>query len=131
MLAAHWWRVPATASPSLRAGAVALWTVGGAALLLGGSIELHRFFVAKLAADLAISAFWIIYAGALVQLGFWRERKAVRSAGLAVAGLAIVKIAFYDLANLEALYRVASFFILAVIALAVAYLYNRTAKHVS
>ena len=33
-------------------------------------------------------------------------------------------------ANLEALYRVASFFILAVIALAVAYLYNRTAKHV-
>jgi uncharacterized membrane protein len=131
MLAAHWWRVPATASPSLRPGAVALWTVGGAALLLGGSIELHRFFVAKLAADLAISAFWIIYAGALVQLGFWRERKAVRSAGLAVAGLAIVKIAFYDLANLEALYRVASFFILAVIALAVAYLYNRTAKHVS
>jgi uncharacterized membrane protein len=130
MLAAHWWRVPATSSPLLRAGAVALWTIGGAALLLGGSIELHRFFVAKLAADLAISAFWIIYAGALVQLGFWRDRKAVRSAGLAVAGLAICKIAFYDLSNLEALYRVASFFILAVIALAVAYLYNRTAKHV-
>jgi len=42
-----------------------------------------------------------------------------------VAAGAGLKIVLYDLSNLEALYRIASFFALAVIALAVAYAYNR------
>jgi len=100
------------------------WALGGLSILVGGSIELRRFFHG-LAADLSISAFWIVYAGALVQLGFWRGSKMIRTAGLAVAGLAVCKIAFYDLSNLEALYRVGSFFILALITLAAAYAYNK------
>jgi uncharacterized membrane protein len=40
----------------------------------------------------------------------------------------VIKIVFYDLSNLSALYRVASFFALAIIALVVAYAYNRRAK---
>jgi uncharacterized membrane protein len=54
----------------------------------------------------------------------------VRTAGLAVAGLAAMKIVFYDLSELEALYRVGSFFVLAIIALAVAYAYNKKARDV-
>ena len=50
------------------------------------------------------------------------------AAGLAVAALAGLKIVLYDLANLEALYRVGSFFALAMIALAVAYAYNQRAR---
>src|SRR2546425_67670 len=38
-----------------------------------------------------------------------------------------LKIVLYDLSNLDALYRIASFFALALIALAVAYAYNRKA----
>jgi uncharacterized membrane protein len=102
------------------------WALGGLSILVGGSIELRRFFHG-LAGDLSISAFWIVYAGALVQLGFWRGNKMIRTAGLAVAGLAVCKIAFYDLSNLEALYRVGSFFILALITLAVAYAYHKKA----
>jgi hypothetical protein len=45
-----------------------------------------------------------------------------------VAALAGLKIVLYDLANLEALYRVGSFFALAMIALAVAYAYNQRAR---
>ncbi len=44
-----------------------------------------------------------------------------------VAAGAGLKIVLYDLSNLEALYRIASFFALALIALAVAYAYNRKA----
>jgi uncharacterized membrane protein len=107
-----------------------LWALCGAAIFLGGSIELQRFFGrrAPLAGDLALSVFWLAYAGSLVRIGFQRDRKDVRSAGLAVAAGAGLKIVLYDLSNLEALYRIASFFALALIALAVAYAYNRKAR---
>lgn len=71
---------------------------------------------------------WLLYAGVLVRIGFWRDAELVRYAGLAVAGLAVLKIALYDLSRLEALYRVGSVFVLALIALAVAYAYNRRAR---
>lgn len=67
-------------------------------------------------------------AGLAVRLGFWLDSWAVRTVGLAVAGLAAAKIALFDLSRLEALYRVGSFFVLALIARAVAYAYNRRVR---
>jgi uncharacterized membrane protein len=131
-LAAHrWgagWMDPGTARWTGRGGEL-LWVLCGAAVFAGGSVELPRYFGrrAPLAGDLALSVFWLAYAGALVRLGFQHERKDVRSAGLAVAAGAGLKIVLYDLSNLDALYRIASFFALALIALAVAYAYNRKA----
>ena len=84
--------------------------------------------MARLAGDLALSVWWLLFAAGLVFLGFRLDRKRVRSAGLAVAAFAGLKIVLVDLANLQALYRVGSFFTLAIIALAVAYAYNRRAK---
>ena len=129
-LAARAWRVPATPVEWERRGAEAFWVMCGAAVLIGGSIEFARFFGRQttLAGDLALSVWWLVYAGALVQLGFRRNRKDVRSAGLVVAAGAALKIVLYDLSTLEVLYRVAVFFVLALIALAVAYAYNRRAK---
>jgi hypothetical protein len=114
-------------------GGELLWALCGAAVFIGGSVELQRYFGqrAPLAGDLALSIFWLAYAGTLVRLGFQHERKDVRSAGLAVAAGAGLKIVLYDLSNLEALYRIASFFALALIALAVAYAYNRRASRKS
>jgi uncharacterized membrane protein len=121
-LCARWWGIAAQTAP--------LWVLIGAAVFAGGSIEFRRFFAqsSRLAGDLALSVWWLVYAGALVSLGFRLDRKEVRSAGLAVAAGAGLKIVLYDLANLEALYRVASFFALALIALTVAYAYNRRAS---
>lgn len=129
-LSATSWRVPATPAEWERRGAEALWVMCGAAILVGGSIQLARFFgrQTSLAGDLALSVWWLVYAGALVQLGFNLNRKDVRSAGLVVAAGAGLKIVLYDLSTLEALYRVAVCFALALIALAVAYAYNRRAK---
>jgi uncharacterized membrane protein len=111
-------------------GSELLWVLCGAAVFAGGSVELQRYFGrrAPLAGDLALSVFWLAYAGALVRLGFQLNRKDVRSAGLAVAAGAGLKIVLYDLSNLDALYRIASFFALALIALAVAYTYNKKAR---
>ena len=129
--AARWgsgWADPRLARWTARGGELA-WVLCGAAVFVGGSVELQRYFGPRspLASDLALSVFWLLYAGALVRLGFQRDRKDVRSAGLAVAAAAGLKIVVYDLSTLEALYRIASFFALALIALALAYTYNRRA----
>jgi uncharacterized membrane protein len=107
-----------------------MWILCGLAVFIGGSIEFRRYFSAMtpLAGDLALSVWWLLYAAAVVFAGFRLDRKQVRSAGLTVAALAGLKIVFYDLSNLSALYRVGSFFTLAIIALAVAYAYNRKAR---
>ena len=126
--AAWWWPADERIPSGLRPGRAVLWWAAGACLLLGGAIELRRGFTSKLAGDLAISTFWLVYAGALVRVGFWLDRKVVRSAGLGVAALAALKIVLYDLSALQALYRVGSFFVLALITLAVAYAYNKRAK---
>ncbi len=129
-IAARNWRTTSAPAPWERRAAEAFWVVCGSAVLIGGSVQFARFFgrQARLAGDLALSVWWLIYAGALVQLGFRLNRKDVRSAGLGVAAVAALKIVLYDLSTLEALYRVAVFFALALIALAVAYAYNRRAK---
>ena len=107
-----------------------MWILCGAAVFLGGSIEFHEYFgrMTSLAGDLALSVWWLLFAGGLVFLGFRMNQKLIRSTGLAVAAFAGLKIVLVDLANLQALYRVGSFFALALIALAVAYAYNQRAK---
>jgi len=129
-VAARWWGTESKPTLWKGGGAEWMWMLCGAAVFLGGSIQLWRAFgqIAPLAGDLALSVWWLLYAGALVWLGFERDRKMIRSAGLIVAAGAGLKIVLYDLSTLEALYRVASFFALALIALAVAYAYNRKAK---
>jgi hypothetical protein len=107
-----------------------LWALCGSAVFLGGSIQVHTNFalLTPLAGDLALSVWWLLFAGALVFLGFHLNHKLIRSSGLAVAALAGLKIVLYDLSNLQSLYRVGSFFALAMIALAVAYAYNQKAR---
>ena len=133
-IAAHQWRVRPD-HRLLRDGAPVLWFLVGLVVFGGVSLELRRFFGTfhagadpGLAGDLAMSVWWLVFAAATVRIGFWLDRQGVRQAGLAVSGLAAAKIALVDLSRLEALYRVGSFFSLALIALAVAYAYNRRAR---
>ena len=110
-----------------------LWTAAGMIVLLGVTAELRRAFSGagsgpSLAGELAVSAWWLAAAAALVTFGFARGVKPVRVAGLVVAGLAVTKVTFSDLASLDALYRVASVFILGLVSLSLAYLYHRKAR---
>lgn len=129
-VAARWWGVETRRALWKHGDAEWMWMLCGATGFLGGSIEFSRHFgaIAPLAGNLALSVWWLLYAGGLVLIGFEIDRKQVRSAGLTVAALAGFKIVLYDLSTLNALYRVGSFFALAIIALAVAYAYNRKAR---
>jgi uncharacterized membrane protein len=111
-----------------------LWIVAGAMMLFGVTAELRRYFrirsitseTANLASGLAVSAWWLVFAAALVVMGFRMSLKPARLAGLLVAGLAVLKVVLFDLSSLDALYRVGSVFILALVALSLAYLYYRS-----
>ena len=110
-----------------------LWSFAGLLILFGVTAEIRRYFeleslspvTAELAAGLAVSAWWLVFAAALILLGFRRSVKPLRVAGLAVAGLAVLKVVFFDLSSLDALYRVGSVFFLALVMLSLAYVYYR------
>jgi hypothetical protein len=110
-----------------------LWMAAGLLTLFGFTGEIRRFFEleslsqvrAELAAGLAVSAWWMIFAAALIFFGFTRSIKPLRVAGLGVAALAVVKVIFFDLSSLDALYRVGSVFLLGLVMLSLAYLYYR------
>jgi len=110
-----------------------LWIAAGLMALFGVTGELRRYFelrsldatAAGLASGLAVSAWWLLFAAGLVTLGFRLSLQQARIAGLAVAGLAVAKVVFFDLSSLDALYRVGSVFLLALVALTLAYLYYR------
>ncbi|HWN18192.1 MAG TPA: DUF2339 domain-containing protein [Gemmatimonadales bacterium] len=134
-LAAGFWRsVVASGTAPLVQGA--LWALGGSMVLFGVTGEIGRYFElqplssqdASLAAGLAVSAWWLIFAAALIGVGFRRSLKPARVAGLAVAGLAVVKVLMFDLSSLDALYRVGSVFILGLVFLLLAYLYHRQGR---
>jgi len=114
----------------------ALWLTAGALALFGVTGELRRFFrlregsveAAQLASGLAVSAWWLVFAAALVVLGLRRRMRSARLGGLAVAGLAVFKVMVFDLSSLDALYRVGSVFILGLVSLLLGYLYHRQAR---
>jgi hypothetical protein len=134
-LAMGLWRsvAPTNVAPVIRGG---LWALAGAMVLFGVTGEIGRYFDLKplssteadLAAGLAVSAWWLVFAAALIGLGFRRNLKQARVAGLAVAGLAVIKVLLFDLASLDALYRVGSVFILGLVFLLLAYLYHRQGR---
>jgi uncharacterized membrane protein len=134
-LARGLWRsvAPTTIAPLVRG---ALWALAGVLVLFGVTSEIGRYFDlraassvnANLAAGLAVSAWWLLFAAILVAVGFRRDLKPARLAGLAVAGLAVIKVLAFDLAALDALYRVGSVFILGLVFLLLAYLYHRQGR---
>jgi hypothetical protein len=134
-LAAGLWRRigEISAAPLIRGG---LWVLGGAMALFGVTGEIRRYFelqtfsaqTAGLASGLAVSAWWLVFAAALVGVGFRRALKPARLAGLGVAGMAVVKVLLFDLSSLDALYRVGSVFILSMVFLLLAYWYHRQGR---
>jgi len=143
-----WWAIETAAAlaaglfhqagPTDRRGIMAraaLWGLAGLLLFLGVTGELWRAFrqsglpagTAELAGGLSVSAWWICFAALCFALGFRRRIRPLRLAGFGVAGLALLKVVFVDLSQLDALYRVGSAFILGVVSLAIAYAYHRAA----
>lgn len=97
--------------------------------LWGLSLELWDVFStghrAGLEQMLSLSLFWAVYATALILLGVRRNIPALRWQALALFGLLVGKVFLYDLSLLDRAYRIASFFALGTVLLAVSFFYQR------
>jgi uncharacterized membrane protein len=79
----------------------------------------------KLAKQLSLSVVWAIYGGALLIFGFLRRSALLRGMAIGLLGATILKVFFFDLASLDRIYRIISFFVLGIILLAVSFLYQQ------
>lgn len=75
--------------------------------------------------DFAWSSLWMLYAVAMMVAGFKRSVSFIRWLALGLLGFTILKVFFYDLSELEAIYRIMSFIALGVILLGVSFVYQR------
>lgn len=75
--------------------------------------------------DMVTTIAWSLFALALLSLGIWKKTAPVRYVGIALLGVALIKLFLHDLANIGNIYRVGALMIVAVIALAASYLYQR------
>ncbi|MBI3667699.1 MAG: DUF2339 domain-containing protein [Acidobacteria bacterium] len=121
---------------------------GAAVLWLGSSVETYTYFDA-LAANLrgprsyeavrhlrwtgqmALSLLWSAYAAALTLAGFRLRVSALRSAGLALFGLTLVKVVLLDMSQLRQLYRIVAVLALGVVLLGVAWAYQKLLRRES
>jgi uncharacterized membrane protein len=71
------------------------------------------------------SVVWLVYAGALLALGFYRSNARLRHAALAIVSIAVIKVFVWDMAELTGLYRAASFLGLGLCLVGIGYLYQR------
>ncbi|HEU5431575.1 MAG TPA: DUF2339 domain-containing protein, partial [Thermomicrobiales bacterium] len=77
-------------------------------------------------AQVALSVLWAVLGGVTLGAGLARFGAPVRLFGLALLALATAKVFLYDLASLDAAYRVLSFIALGALLLASSYAYRRT-----
>ncbi len=77
--------------------------------------------------QLTLSALWAIYASTLLGIGFWRMTAALRWTALALYGITIAKVFFYDMADLGELYRIGAFILVSIILATAAWAYQRFA----
>ena len=129
-MAATWaFRAAETLSSNERLGFAMAGVATNIFALWGLSLELWDVFStghrAGLEQMLSLSLFWAVYATGLILIGVRRNIPALRWQALALFGLLVGKVFLYDLSQLDRAYRIASFFALGTVLLAVSFFYQR------
>lgn len=75
--------------------------------------------------SITISIFWLVYAMALVAIGFVKKYKWVRMGGITLLLVAILKLFFIDLWSLGKLYRIIASISLGVVLLGISFAYQK------
>jgi uncharacterized membrane protein len=86
---------------------------------------LWRASAETLERSLAVSAFLMLYGGALLAVGFWRRSAFVRWQGLILLIFTIAKVFLWDIGGLSQGYRVASFLGLGALLMGVSFAYQK------
>jgi hypothetical protein len=137
LFAAAWLLVPPRDVIAGRSMRPALCTLGTILTFLLLNIEIADYFSApgapsltfqfsgNFARDMTYSIAWAIFALLLLIVGIRNAVRPVRYASMGLLGITILKLFLHDLSQLEQLYRIAAFIIVAVIAMIASFLYQR------
>jgi len=100
--------------------------------LLAGVREIEALWMhaavdteADLQRALAVSAFLMVYGGALLAVGFWKRTAFIRWQALILIVFTIAKTFLYDMRNLSQGYRVVSFLFLGALLMAISFAYQK------
>ncbi len=110
--------------------------VGVVLLWLVLSFECYSYFVSRSLLDdqmevwrwrgkLALTVFWTAFATALLVLGFRLDRARLRWLAIVLYVMTVSKLFLFDMANVQQIYRILGFFVLAVVLGLVARAYQR------
>lgn len=90
-----------------------------------GSSSLVFKFGGDFARDMTYTIAWAFFALALIILGLWKRIAPTRYVGIALLAVTILKLFLYDLARIDSVYRIGALIVVALIALAASFLYQR------
>lgn len=74
---------------------------------------------------LSLSIFWGIYSIALIVVGIWKKQKHFRIAAIALFGVTLLKLFFFDISDLSTISKTIVFVSLGVFLLIISFLYNK------
>ncbi len=128
-----------TAPPRDRLAAIplpaTLYSLGTILLFLLLNIEIADFFAttstltfdfeSNLARDMTYSIAWSLFALILLLIGMQRQLPAVRYAGIGLLFVTLLKLFLHDLSQLDQLYRIGAFVVVAIVLIGASYLYQR------
>ncbi len=75
--------------------------------------------------ELGLSILWGVYALLLIALGIWKKKKHLRIGAIALFGVTLIKLFFYDIAGLDTIAKTIVFVSLGVLLLIISFLYNK------
>jgi uncharacterized membrane protein len=90
-----------------------------------GTVALTFQFSGNFARDMSYSIAWALFALLMLIVGMRKQIASVRFASLGLLGLTVVKLFFHDLSQLDQLYRISAFVVVAIIAMVASFLYQR------
>ena len=132
-------KLPNLSDPDEQVAAKVLCGIGVALVWLLLSAETYLYFRQAITdheratwiAQMSLSVLWAAYAIALLVIGFWQGVRWLRLAALALFGLTAIKLVLVDMARVEEVYRIVSFFVLGILMIGASYLYHRVEKQLA
>ena len=82
-------------------------------------------FDGNFARDMTYTIAWALFALVLLVIGIWQRNAPTRYAGVGLLAVALLKLFLHDLANIESIFRIGALIVVAIIALAASFLYQR------
>lgn len=99
---------------------VALWWLASSEL-----INLMDIFGFKDSYKLGLSILWGIYSLLLIGLGIYRNKKHLRVGAIVLFAVTLIKLFFYDIADLDTISKTVIFVTLGILLLIISFLYNK------